>query len=299
MSRFSIIDGSWLLFRSYYWLPELNDEQGNNTNMIYGFAKMILKLIFEKPEYFALCRDVWWKTARHEMDETYKANRGPAPDDLIRQLQLSHQLASDLRIPSFWYPWYEADDVIATWVTKAKQMSWLYTTIVSSDKDLKQLISDQVDCWDPMKNKRINYQSFVKEYGFDPIFVADYLALIGDSSDNIPGVDGIGPKTALELIQQYHTIEEMYSLIDQWSQAHKAFSKLSSQRDIAEHSKMMVSLITVPEMNHLDIATTRLSLDFDVIRYILIDCYHFDSLEKLIADVEQKFQKPVMQGLFG
>lgn len=299
MSRFSIIDWSWLLFRSYYGLPELTDETGNNTNMIYGFAKMILKLMIDQPDYFALCRDMGGKTVRHEMDENYKANRVEAPDDLIRQLILSHQLADDLRIPTFGYKGYEADDAIATRAHKAQEISWLYTTIVSSDKDLKQLIGEQVDYRDPMKNKRTTFQTFIKEFWFEPQHMADYLALIGDSSDNVPGVDGIWPKTAIELIQRYRTVEQMYTEIDQWWTWHKAFSKLIDQRDIALHSKAMVSLMTVPEMNHLTIDVAKLEPNFDIIRHVLIDQYQFHSLEKLIAELEQKYNKPMMQGLFG
>ena len=123
MSRFYIIDGSGLLFRSYYGLPDLSDDYGTNTNMIFGMAKMTLKLLMDKPEYLAITRDVGGKTARHDMDENYKANRVAAPDDLIRQLQASHQMIADLRIPAFGFPGYEADDVINTWALKGKAKS--------------------------------------------------------------------------------------------------------------------------------------------------------------------------------
>ena len=165
MSRFYIIDGSWLLFRSYYGLPDLSDDYGTNTNMIFGMAKMTLKLLMDSPEYFAIAWDVGGKTARHEMDENYKANRVAAPDDLIRQFHLSHQMIADMRLPAFGFPWYEADDVINTRTQKAKQQSWLHSTIVSSDKDLKQLICQSVDSFDPMKNKKTNYLEFKKENG--------------------------------------------------------------------------------------------------------------------------------------
>ncbi len=297
MSRFSIIDGSGLLFRSYYGFPDLSDDYATNTNMIYGFARMMLKLLNEQPEYLAIARDVGGKTARHEMDENYKANRTAAPDDLVRQLRLSHQLATDLRVPAFGYPWYEADDVLATRVEKVKDVPWLYTTVVSSDKDLKQLIGERIDIFDPMKNKRTDQFIFAKEFGFAPAQMADYLALIGDVSDNIPGVAGIWPKTATDLIKQFGTVEDIYNNIENIKKPIQ--EKLITWRESAFASKELVNLITVPEMNLLDISEAKLEINFDIMRHVLLDTYQFHSLVKMIDDLEKKFSKPVMQGLFG
>lgn len=298
MSRFYIIDGSWLLFRSYYGLPDLSDDYGTNTNMIFGMAKMTLKLLMDQPEYLAIARDVGGKTARHEMDVNYKANRVEAPDDLIRQFHLSHQMIADLRIPAFGFPGYEADDVINTRTQKAKQQSWLHTTIVSSDKDLKQLICQTVDSFDPMKNKKTNYLEFKKEFGFEPPLLADYLALIGDTSDNIPGVSGIGPKTAVNLIQEFGTVEDIYTNLESISWSIR--NKLSVWHDSAFASKELVNLITVPDMNHLRVEEScSLSPDFNLMRYVLLDQHNFHSLAKTIDELEKRFNKPVMQGLFG
>lgn len=298
MSRFYIIDGSGLLFRSYYGLPDLSDDYGTNTNMIFGMAKMTLKLLMDKPEYLAITRDVGWKTARHDMDENYKANRVAAPDDLIRQLQASHQMIADLRIPAFGFPGYEADDVINTWALKGKSQSWLHTTVVSSDKDLKQLICENIDSFDPMKNKKTNYYEFIKEFWFEPSLLADYLALIGDTSDNIPGVAGIGPKSATDLIKEYGTVENIYNNIDSIKKAVQ--TKLAAWQELAFSSKELVNLITVPDMNHLTIEEScKLSPDFDLMRYVLLDTHGFHSLTKTIDDLEKKYSKVAMQGLFG
>lgn len=297
MKRFTLIDGSGLLFRSYYGLPELSDDYGENTHMIYGLAKMTLKFLLDKPDYFAIARDVGGKTIRHEMDEEYKANRVEAPEDLIRQLQLSHELISDLRLPAFGYPGYEADDIIHTFVQKAHQHSWVYTTIISSDKDLKQLIQQDVDMFDPMKNKKTNYLSFQNKYSFTPSLLVDYLALIGDSADNIPGVPWIGPKTANTLIQKYGTIEVMYENLDTITGSAK--KKLEAWRESAFRSKELVQLIAVPSMNHIDLqATCCLELDFDIIRHILLDQYNFQSLVKNIDELETKYKQVSMQWLF-
>ena len=298
MSRFSIIDGSWLLFRSYYGLPDLSDDYGTNTNMIFGMAKMTLKLLMDQPEYLAIARDVGGKTARHEMDVNYEANRVEAPDDLIRQFHLSHQMIDDMRIPAFGYPWYEADDVINTRVHKARSQSGIHTTIVSSDKDLKQLICQNVDSFDPMKNKKTNYLEFTKEFGFEPPLLADYLALIGDTSDNIPGVSGIGPKSACDLIKEYWTVENIYHNIDNIKTSIQ--NKLLAWRDLAFSSKELVNLIIVPHMNTVSIEKScKLDPDFNLIRYVLLDQMWFHSLAKSIDDLEKKYSKPVMQGPFG
>lgn len=298
MSKFTIIDGSGLLFRSYYGLPDLSDDYGTNTNMIFGMAKMTLKLMSEKPDFFAIARDVGGKTARHDMDENYKANREQAPDDLIRQLQASHQMIADLRIPAFGFPWYEADDVINTWVQKAKVKPGTHATIVSSDKDLKQLICQDIDSFDPMKNKKTNYLDFVREFGFEPPLLADYLALIGDTSDNIPGVAGIGPKSATDLIKEYGTVEHIYNNINHIKKAVQA--KLLAWQQLAFSSKELVNLITVPEMNHMTIEEScTLNPDFDIIRYVLLDQHGFHSLGKTIDELEKKYSKVAMQGLFG
>lgn len=298
MSKFTIIDWSGLLFRSYYGLPELSSDYGENTQMIFGMAKMTLKLMNEKPDFFAIARDVGWKTARHDLDENYKANRVAAPEDLIRQLQTSHQMIADLRIPAFGFSGYEADDVINTRVQKAKNQNWIHATIVSSDKDLKQLISQDVDSFDPMKNKKINYLDFKKEFGFEPSLLADYLALIGDTSDNIPWVTGIGPKSAIDLIKSYGTVEKIYTNIHNISWATK--KKLLDGQASAFSSKELVNLIIVPEMNHLTIEENCiLKPDFNIIRHVLLDQYAFHSLSKNIDELEKKYEKVSMQWLFG
>ena len=298
MSKFTIIDGSGLLFRSYYGLPDLSDDYGTNTNMIFGMAKMTLKLLMDKPEYFAITRDVGGKTARHNMDENYKANRVAAPYDLIRQLQASHQMIADMRIPAFGFPWYEADDVINTWAKKSLDQNGLHATIVSSDKDLKQLICQEIDSFDPMKNKKTNYREFIEQFGFEPALLADYLALIWDTSDNIPGVAGIGPKSATALIKAYGTVENIYNNIEHIKKSVQ--TKLLAWQDLAFSSKELVNLIVVPDMNSLTIEEScTLDPDFNLMRYVLLDQYNFQSLSRTIDELEKKYSKVALQGLFG
>lgn len=297
MSKFTIIDWSGLLFRSYYGLPNLSDDYWNDTQMVFGMAKMTLKILMDKPEYLAIARDVGGKTARHDMDENYKANRVAAPDDLIKQLQASHQMIADLRIPAFWFPGYEADDVINTFALKSKTQPWLHTTVVSSDKDLKQLICETIDSFDPMKNKKTNYYDFIKEFWFEPSLLADYLALIGDTSDNIPWVAGIWPKSATDLIKEFWTVDNIYNNIANIKKAVQ--TKLIAWQELAFSSKELVNLIIVPEMHHLTIEDVcTLKPDFDIIRHVLLDIHGFHSLTKIINELEKKYSKVAMQGLF-
>jgi DNA polymerase-1 len=169
---------------------------------------------------------------------------------------------------------------------------------VSSDKDLKQLICETVDSFDPMKNKKTNFLDFTKEFWFEPELLADYLALIGDTSDNIPWVAGIGPKSATDLIKEYGTVENIYNNIEHIKKAIQ--TKLIAWQELAFSSKELVNLITVPDMNHMTIEEScALSPDFDLMRYVLLDTHNFHSLSNTIDILEKKYSKVAMQGLFG
>lgn len=155
---------------------------------------MILKLFFDSPDYFVLTRDAPHKTLRHEMFGDYKANRPPAPDDLKQQIGKTKELIGQIGIPVLEVPGYEADDLIASVAKQAEKDEHIHTRIFSSDKDLKQLLSSTLVFQDPMKGVETDTTSFVQQYGFAPGLIVDYLALVGDASDNIPGVKGIGKK---------------------------------------------------------------------------------------------------------
>ena len=300
MSRLAILDGSWFMFRAYYGIPPLNDPQGRPVQLIYGTIKMFMQILLQDYEHIAIARDAWSKTVRHDAFVDYKANRAKAPDDLSEQIVRTHELITDLRIPSFVYPGYEADDIIATRAYKAYANPNMYTTVMSSDKDLKQLINDRVDVRDPMKNKKTNLSDFQREFGFAPAHMRDYLALIGDASDNIPGIAGIGPKTASDLIKQYGSIEAIYADIDGWTINKSIMTKLDAWRDMVAQALQLVGLLTVPEMETLAIAPscTR-EPDMHILRHLLLDVYDFQSLSPLIDKLEKKITKPAMQGLFG
>lgn len=186
MKKLYIIDGSGFLFRAYYGLPSLTDKDGHAVHAIYGFLRMIFKVLHEKPEHFLIAWDAPHKTLRHESFAEYKGKRPELPDDFKYQIRQTKELVEEIGLNAAQIPGYEADDIIATIAHGCKH--GCKVSILTSDKDLKVLIDDNVICSDPMKGTTTTKESFVQERGFQPQNFADYLALIGDASDNIPGV---------------------------------------------------------------------------------------------------------------
>lgn len=238
-----VIDGSGFLFRAYYGLPELTGNDGHNVNVLYGFTSMMIGLLMDKPDHFVIARDAGMETVRRQNFAEYKANRPSAPDDLKRQIGATQSLVEELGLPSYKVPGYEADDIIYT-IARDRAALGDQVTIVSSDKDLKQLISDNICTLDTMKKLRTDPKSFREEFGFEPALMLDYLSLIGDTSDNIPGVTGIGPKTATKLIQEYRTVENIYDNLDTIGGA--TAEKLRTGHESAILSKRLITLLETP-----------------------------------------------------
>ncbi len=294
MKSLFIIDGSGYLFRAYYGLPALTDKDGHAVHAIYGFLRMIFKVLAQKPEYFLIARDAPHKTLRHEAFEDYKAKRPPLPDDFKWQIRQTKELIKELNINCAEIPGYEADDIIATLADQCKKFSQV--SIMTSDKDLKVLLDDCVVCSDPMKDALTTKESFINERGFEPKYFADYLALVGDSSDNIPGVKGIGPKAALMLITEYLTIENIYDHIDEITGAVK--DKLVADKDMAFQSKKLVDRMSVPGREDIDPARLENHIDFNHRKEVLLNKYEFHSLEKQIDALKKAHILPQQAGLF-
>lgn len=180
-----LVDGSGFLFRAYYGLPPLTGRDGHNMNVAFGFFRMMFKLAQHKPDVLLITRDSPVKTKRHEISADYKGARKEQPEDFIRQIPLTQELVKQLGIAAIVQPGYEADDIIATCAQQRKKDSSNQITIVSSDKDLKQLIDENIVCMDAMKDEVTDTKKFVEQYGFEPKYMIDYLCMIGDSSDNI------------------------------------------------------------------------------------------------------------------
>ena len=247
--HFYLIDGSGYIFRAYYALPPLSRKSdGLPTGAVSGFCSMLFKLLedsksnqnLQKPTHFAVIFDSARKTFRNEIYSDYKANRSEAPDDLAPQFEFIRKSVLAFNLPSVDLPNYEADDLIATYVDQILKKG-AKVTIVSSDKDLMQLYKKGVRIFDPMKNKFITDDDVVKKFGVDASKVIDVQSLAGDSSDNVPGVPGIGVKTAAELINKYGTLENLLKSAHEIKQ-NKRRETLIENKDKALISKKLVTL---------------------------------------------------------
>ncbi len=247
--HFYLIDGSGYIFRAYYALPPLTRKSdGLPTGAVSGFCSMLFKLLEDskssenkqKPTHFAVIFDSARKTFRNEIYSEYKANRAEAPDDLAPQFEYIRKSVLAFNLPSVELPNYEADDLIATYVEQILKKG-AKVTIVSSDKDLMQLYKKDVRIFDPMKNRFISEEDVQKKFGVDSSKVIDVQALAGDSSDNVPGVPGIGVKTAAELINKYGTLESLLNSSHEIKQ-NKRRETLIENKDKALISKQLVTL---------------------------------------------------------
>ena len=216
-SRLILVDGSGYIFRAYYALPPMNNSKGIPTNAVYGFCNMMLRLIEEHPQdKILLILDAGKNTFRNTLYPEYKANRGEAPEDLIPQFGIIREAIEAFGLDVIEKKDFEADDVIASYV-KYGEDNKIPTTVFSSDKDLFQLLSPNTRIMDPMKNVEIDEAKVMEKFGVGPDRITDVQALIGDSVDNIPGVPGIGPKTAAKLINEFGTFEELLEKKEQIS----------------------------------------------------------------------------------
>ena len=207
----ALVDGSNYIYRAFYGLPLLTNSKGFPTNAIYGFTTMLMKLKRElKPDYIVITFDLKGPTARHEEFEDYKATRKPMPDDLVPQVPLIKDVVRGFSVCVLEKQGTEADDLIGTLTVRAGEKGWR-TVIISGDKDLLQLVNENVVMIDTMKDKTYDAAAVKEKFGVGPDKVVEMLGLMGDTSDNIPGVPGIGPKTAQRLIEEYGTVENVIS----------------------------------------------------------------------------------------
>ena len=247
--HFYLIDGSGYIFRAYYALPPLTRKSdGLPVGAVSGFCNMLFKLLedskssenLEKPTHFAVIFDSARKNFRNEIYSDYKGNRSDAPDDLIPQFDYIRKSVLAFNLPSIEMLNYEADDLIATYVEQILDEG-AKVTIVSSDKDLMQLFKKKVRIYDPMKNKFISNDDVINKFGVGPDKVIDVQSLAGDSTDNIPGVPGIGVKTAAELIKEYGNLENLLKNANKIKQ-NKRRETLLENKDKALVSKKLVTL---------------------------------------------------------
>jgi len=277
MKKVILVDGNNLMFRSYYATVysgnSMKNKEGFPTNALYGFVNMINKIITEEePKYMMVAFDIG-KTFRHDNYEEYKGGRIETPDDLKIQFPKAKEILNAMGIKYLECVGYEADDIIGTLSKMVDNNDEYIATIVSSDKDLLQLISSDVEV-KLLKQKdhiRMNRDVFFENYGIEPIKMIDLKALMGDSSDNIPGVKGIGEKTALKLLQKYNSIENIYVNINEITGATK--TKLEEGKDSAFMSKSLATIYTEVPLN----------ISFEDIKY---DGNHSEELLKIYNELE-------------
>ena len=205
----ALVDGSNYIYRAFYGVPLLTNSKGFPTNAIFGFTNMLLKLVRDlAPDYIVVTFDLKGPTTRHEEFTDYKATRKPMPDDLIPQIPCIKEVVRGFSITILEKQGTEADDIIGTLTMKSSAKGWR-TAVISGDKDLMQLVDENVTMIDTMKDKTYDVAAVKERFGVGPEKVVEILGLMGDTSDNIPGVPGIGPKTAQRLIEEYGTLENV------------------------------------------------------------------------------------------
>ena len=283
MKHVFLIDGSGFIFRAYHALPPMTRPDGTPVGAVYGFTAMLLKLVEDTDaDHIAVIFDRARKTFRSDIYPEYKAHRPPAPDDLIPQFELVRDATRAMGLKAVDMEGYEADDLIATYARQAREQG-ADVTIVSSDKDLMQLVGDGVVMFDAMKNRQIGPDEVLEKFGVGPDRVIDVQALAGDSSDNVPGVEGIGVKTAAQLINEYGDLESVLANAENIKQP-KRRERLMTQADNARVSKELVTLrLDVPVEVPLD--------DFDVVKPdvgTLLTFLREQNFKSLVSKVESR-----------
>jgi len=237
-----LIDGTAYIYRSFHAIKSLSNASGMPTNAVFGFTRTLLKLIQEKqPEYVAVFFDAKGPTFRHERYEAYKANRPPVPDDLAIQIPYVKKMVKAFNFPCVEKQGFEADDLIGTYARIAEEQGF-EPVMVTGDKDFMQLVTENAVIFDPMKDKVIDEETIQAEFSLTPAQVIDMMGMAGDAADNIPGIPGVGPKTAIKLLSEFHTMDNIYENLDALKSKKSLYKKLTENRDQAFLSRDLVTI---------------------------------------------------------
>src|ERR1700726_3799315 len=282
-----LVDGSSYIFRAYHALPPLNRKSdGLQVNAVLGFCNMLWKLLRDmppdsRPTHLAIIFDKSEQTFRNELYADYKAHRPPAPDDLIPQFSLIRDAVRAFDLPCLEQIGFEADDLIATYVRLACEAG-ATATIVSSHKDLMQLVNDCVMMYDTMKDRRIGIPEVIEKFGVPPAKVIEVQALIGDSTDNVPGVPGIGVKTAAQLIGEYGDLETLLARAAEIKQDKRRQSLI----DNAELARLSKKLVTLDDKVKLDVPIADLTVHEPDYKHLVafLKAMEFTSLTRRVAE---------------
>src|ERR1051326_3743672 len=285
-----LVDGSSYISRAYHALPPLNRKSdGLQVNAVLGFCNMLWKLLRDmppdnKPTHLAIVFDKSEITFRNDLSPDYKAHRPPAPDDLIPQFALIREAVKAFDLPCLEQSGYEADDLIATYVREAVERG-ATTTIVSSDKDLMQLVTDKVVMYDTMKDRRIGIPEVIEKCGVPPEKVVEVQALAGDSTDNVPGVPGIGVKTAAQLIVEYGDLEQLLFRATEIKQPKRREALLEN----AEKARISRQLVLLDDKVDLEVPLEDLAVHEPDARKLIafLKAMEFSTLTKRVAEYSE------------
>src|SRR3954469_4969280 len=285
-----LVDGSSYIFRAYHALPPLNRKSdGLQVNAVLGFCNMLWKLLREmppesQPTHLAIVFDKSEITFRNKLYPDYKAHRAPAPDDLIPQFALIREAVRAFDLPCLEQVGFEADDLIATYARLAGERG-ATTTIVSSDKDLMQLVTDCVTMYDTMKDRRIGIAEVIEKFGVPPEKVVEVQALAGDSTDNVPGVPGIGVKTAAQLITEYGDLETLLKRAGEIKQPKRREALIEH----AEKARISRQLVLLDDKVDLDVPLEELAVHEPDARKLIafLKAMEFSTLTRRVAEYSQ------------
>ena len=277
-----LIDGTAYVYRAYHAIRSLTNSKGMPTNAVFGFTRMLIKLIEDRqPAYVGMFFDAKGPTFRHEQYAEYKANRPPMPDDLVVQLAPIKSVTEGFRIPIFEMSGWEADDLIGTLSKKAVEKGF-DVVMVTGDKDFMQLVGEHAVIWDPMKDRTIDPKTIEDDFGLTPDQIIEMMGLSGDTSDNVPGVPGIGPKMAVSLIREYGDMASLYKQVEGIAKK-KQKENLIAYRDQAFLSRDLVTIRTDAPVD----------LDVDALSYESPDAERLSALfgEYEFRQLQQTFTK--------
>ncbi|GAB5045863.1 DNA polymerase I [Thermodesulfovibrio sp. TK110] len=311
MHEIYLVDGSCFIYRAYHAIKGLSSSRGIPTGAVYGFTRMLLKLLKEKNIEYMLCAfDSPHPTKRHKIYEKYKITRPETPKDLPVQIEYMKEIVDALGIKRIEIPGYEADDIIASVIFKLESPAFFY--IVSLDKDMLQLVSHNVKIYDPFNCLIIDEEYVINKYGISPEKLNDFMAMVGDSIDNIPGVKGIGEKTALELLKRYGSMENILKNLDIIKPS-KVAELLRQNIEVLKLSKELVMLkkdapieitpeqLKIKEQNSERLAQIFLELEFNSLLKQTMQLYQTSQAKKSEnkkADIQTLFQKIKEKGIF-
>ncbi|WP_373497821.1 DNA polymerase I [Desulfococcus sp.] len=281
-STLHLIDGSAYVYRAYHAIRAgLSNSRGLPTNAAFGFTNMLKKMLAEKaPAFLAVLFDMKGPTFRHDIYEAYKANRPPMPEDLSVQIPYIKAIVRGFNIPLFEIEGFEADDLIGTLARQAEARG-VAVVIVTGDKDFLQIVSERTSIWDPMKDTLTDLSAVREKFGIEPAQLVDVMGLSGDTSDNIPGVPGIGPKTALDLIKNFGSMDGLYQAVDTITMK-KRHENLVRYRDQAYLSRDLVTIRTDAPIRFEPDAFKRVEPDAGALASLFKDL-EFQELHRIYA----------------